>query len=318
MTLSMVNKRMRDLSRDDTLWTELTLDYEDILQSEGSCRGLVERCKKLASLKITHKENFFSSVNSNIMPVVIGAKNCLNSLDVDWSLNYWTDAAMCELSKMKGLRNLSFAFNSDQNPKRLSNLAQLDQLEILKINYKGIGEKETLLKQLRNFDRAMKNVFQQLKKLKIVDFPFPSDDMLVALASTNPGLKVLRIRGGFYSVKSIEVLSNKCPDLEELQIDYLRINSEEEIEKFCFPKLKHLDISCFYTSYMRLLARRLSIEETLTKLIEKHECLQSFNLRGFSSVAPTRAHGFSIFAETESLIQGYRRKYSEINFTIED
>ena len=130
MTLSMVNKRMRDLSRDDTMWTELTLDYEDILQSEGSCRGLVERCKKLASLKITHKENFFSSVNSNIMPVVIGAKNCLNSLDVDWSLNYWTDAAMCELSKMKGLRNLSFAFNSDQKPKSLSNLAQLDQLQL--------------------------------------------------------------------------------------------------------------------------------------------------------------------------------------------
>ena len=121
VTLSMVNKRMRDLSRYDSLWTELTLDYEDILQSEGSCRGLVERCKKLASIKITHKENFFSSVSSNIMPVVIRAKNCLKSLEVDWSLNYWTDAAMCELSKMKGLRNLSFTFNSFQYPKRLSN-----------------------------------------------------------------------------------------------------------------------------------------------------------------------------------------------------
>ena len=180
------------------------------------------------------------------MPVVIRAKNCLKSLEVDWSLNYWTDAAMCELSKMKGFRNLSFAFNSVQNPKSLSNLAQLDQLEILKVNK--IGEEETL-KQLRKFDRTMNNVFQQLKKLKIVDFPFPSDDMLVALANTNPGLKVLRIRGGFYSVKSIEVLYNKCPDVEELQIEVF-FNCEEEIEKFSFPKLKHLyilNLSILYT-----------------------------------------------------------------------
>ena len=130
VTLSMVNKRMRDISRDDSLWMELTLDYEDIKQSEGSCRDLVARCKKLVSLSITHKENFFSSVNSNIMPVVIGAKNCLKSLEVDFSLNYWTDAAMCELSKMKGLRNISFTFNFSQNPKRLSYLVELDQLEI--------------------------------------------------------------------------------------------------------------------------------------------------------------------------------------------
>jgi len=317
-TLSRVNKRMRDLSRDDSLWTEITLDYEDITQREGSCRDLVERCKKLASLKITHKENFFSSVSSNIMPVVIGAKNCLKSLEVDWSLNYWTDAAMCELSKMKGLRNLSFAFNFVQNPKRLSNLAQLDQLEILKINYNG-GEDKTLLNQLRNLDQTMKNVFQQLKKLKIVYFPFTSDKMLVALASNNPGLKVLRNRSSFSSVKSIEVLSNKCPDLEELHIKCSFGNSEEEFEKFSFPKLKHLSISHFYTLYLRLsTVGRLSIDETLTKLIEKHEFLKSFKLRGFSSVAQHREHGLSIFAKTESLIQDYRRKYTEINFMIED
>jgi len=317
-TLSRVNKRMRDLSRDDSLWTEITLDYEDITQREGSCRDLVERCKKLASLKITHKENFFSSVSSNIMPVVIGAKNCLKSLEVDWSLNYWTDAAMCELSKMKGLRNLSFTMNSVQNPISVSNLAQLDQLEILKINY----TRKILLPNI-SFHHWIKYVFQQLKKLKIVDLYLPgyagSDDVLVALASNNPGLKVLRNRGGFCSVKSIEVLSNKCPDLEELHIKCSFGNSEEEFEKFSFPKLKHLSISHFYTLYLRLsTVGRLSIDETLTKLIEKHEFLKSFKLRGFSSVAQHREHGLSIFAKTESLIQDYRRKYTEINFMIED
>ena len=81
VTLSMVNKRMRDLSRDDSLWTELTLDFEDMqLQREGSCRDLVKRCKKLASLKISNTSNKPMSANSSIMSVVIGAKNCLKSL----------------------------------------------------------------------------------------------------------------------------------------------------------------------------------------------------------------------------------------------
>ena len=53
--VSLINKKFRDLSRDDSLWTELTLDYEDIKNKTESCRKLVERCKKLASLKISNQ-----------------------------------------------------------------------------------------------------------------------------------------------------------------------------------------------------------------------------------------------------------------------
>ena len=120
------------------------------------------------------------------------------------------------------------------------------KLEILKINH-NYNRRETS-SSFREFDLTMKNVFQQLKKLKIVDLNLPGtglvrDDMLVALASNNPGLRVLRVRGhaGFCIVKSIEVLYNKCPDVEELQIEVF-FNCEEEIEKFSFPKLKHLYI----------------------------------------------------------------------------
>ena len=47
MTISLVNKKFRDLSRDDSLWTEFTIDYEDIKHNEESCGELVHRCKEL-------------------------------------------------------------------------------------------------------------------------------------------------------------------------------------------------------------------------------------------------------------------------------
>ena len=46
--VSLLNKKFRDLSRDNSLWTELTLDYQDIRQNAERCRRLVQRCKKLS------------------------------------------------------------------------------------------------------------------------------------------------------------------------------------------------------------------------------------------------------------------------------
>ena len=75
--VSLINKKFRDFSRDDSLWTELTLDYEDIKQNAESCRKLVERCKKLASLKISNESKNWKPLN--IMTVVIRAKETLKS-----------------------------------------------------------------------------------------------------------------------------------------------------------------------------------------------------------------------------------------------
>ncbi len=51
VTVSLVNRQFRDLSRDASLMA--TLAYEDIKQDVESCRKLVERCNKLPRLKIT-------------------------------------------------------------------------------------------------------------------------------------------------------------------------------------------------------------------------------------------------------------------------
>ena len=159
--VSLLNKKFRDLSRDNSLWTKLTLDYQDIKQNAESCRKLVERCKKLASLKITNRSHIPNSLN--IMTVVIRAKDSLKSLDVDSSLQNWTYAAMAKLGLMKSLKNISFTFNAryPQHPQGLSYLAQLDQLEVLKIDIRTNAHGTGL--------SFMKNVFKQLKQLKTVE-----------------------------------------------------------------------------------------------------------------------------------------------------
>ena len=293
VTISMINKRFRDLSRDASLWKELTLDHADIKRTADSCRKLVERCKKLETLKITNKSR--DSRPLNIMSVVIRAKDSLRSLDVDNSLDKWTDAAMTKLGQMKGLKNISFAFNTryPQNPRGLFKLVQLDQLEVLKIYGRTDAYGSAFL--------VMKNVFQQLKQLKIVELGSANSEMVVALASNNPGLKKLKVFDcEDISDESIDALSDKCPYLEELGID-LFCSDEIVPGKFSFPKLKHLDIA-FST-------RKLDtdVDETLTKLVMKLKCLKKFNLRGFL----INSERVMI---TGALYQTFRNQYPEMNF----
>jgi len=131
VTVSMLNKKFRDLSRDDSLWTELTLDYKDVKQSAESCRKLVERCKKLTSLKITNKS--YNNGSLNIMSVVIRAKKCLKILDIDNSINKWTDVALEKLSQMTKLENVNVTFTNSYLQNGLQQLAKLDQLEVLSV-----------------------------------------------------------------------------------------------------------------------------------------------------------------------------------------
>ena len=84
--VSEVSKTFRDLSRDGSLWTELNLDYGDIKLKAESCRKLVERCKKLAILKISNKIAFHDpQINIMAMTVVIRAKDTLKRLEIDSS-----------------------------------------------------------------------------------------------------------------------------------------------------------------------------------------------------------------------------------------
>ena len=210
---SLINKRFRDLSRDKTLWTELTLDYANIKQNAESCRKLVERCKKLSSLKISNKTCQWDILN--IMTVVTRAKESLRCLEIDNALKEWSPAAMAKLGSLQNLTSLTFSMsNSNSLP-------------------------------------VMKRVFQQLKKLKEVDiFTRDYDDSLVvALAQNNTSLKSLRLRNyPSLSDETVDVLANSCPALEGFAIS--SINFESAINKLssAFPNMKCLEIDSRLTS----------------------------------------------------------------------
>ena len=147
--MSLINKKFRDFSRDDSLWTELTLDYEDIKQNAESCRKLVERCKKLANLKISNESHNWLTLN--IMTVVTRAKESLKSLEVHPSMTTWSPAAMAKLGQMKNLTSLTLKVNTDakqvysyEGAKILEELAKLDKLEVLnlRISHNFLGHLE--------------------------------------------------------------------------------------------------------------------------------------------------------------------------------
>ena len=172
VTISLINKRFWNLSKDPSLWTQLTLDYENIKHTAESCRKLVGRCKQLGSLNIKNTSINFSKLN--IMTVVIRAKESLKSLKVHHSMAEWTPAAVAKLGSLKNLTRLSLSFNSDS--KSANSYAGAEMLEELK----NLDKLEVLNLELRNYHSShvesfevLEQVFQQLKKLKEVEL-FPA------------------------------------------------------------------------------------------------------------------------------------------------
>lgn len=227
--MSLLSRRFRKLSRDDSLWTELILDYEDIKQDADCCRKLVDRCIKLSSLKITDNRNRERLQIRKIMTVVSRAKETLKSLKVDESILEWTPTAMTKLGRLENLKSLTLTFSTDPNAynshagaNMLEVLAKLNKLEELKLSITYFYKRSRSL-------LVMRRVFQQLKKLKKVEMDIPEEDfddsLVVAIAENNPELQVLRFENyHFISDRSLSVLYDCCPDLQELGMDDLQIN----------------------------------------------------------------------------------------------
>ena len=279
---SLINKRFRDLSRDKTLWTELTLDYVNFKQNAESCRKLVERCEKLSSLKISNKTCQWDKLNI-MMTVVTRAKESLRCLEINNALKEWSPAAMAKLGSLQNLRSLTFSFssvialavNSYKGAKVLEELANLDQLEVLKLRitrYLWSNHSNS------NSLPVLKSVFQQLKKLKEVDIYTTDydDSLVVALAENNTSLKMLRLRNYPYlSDETVDVLANSCPALEELAISFSR--GDDAIDKLSssFPRIKSLIIG----------GSTVPIDTTdqkLTKYVEAFRSLESLDLVGYT------------------------------------
>jgi len=192
VTVSLINKKFRDLSRDDSLWTELTLDYQYIKKDVYNCRKLVERCKRLESLEITNKSRPYYSLRSldimsvSLMSVAILAKRSLKRLDVDSSIQNWTEVALAKLGQMEQLKSITMSFDPKyQNRVGALQFPKLEQLEVLCVQ---------LTRETTSVIKMLKNVLQHFTKLKKVDIRTADVDTLVHLLLNNPDLKELRLK----------------------------------------------------------------------------------------------------------------------------
>ena len=186
VTVSFINKKFRDLSRDDSLWTELSLDYQDIKLHADSCRKLVERCKKIESLQITNNSRDYRPLN--IMTVVIRAKKSLKSLKVDSSIQKWTPAAMVKLGQMEELKSITMTFDPTYQKPYGAGVIQfprLDQLEVLCVH--------TSRNIYSGYSGSSMSTLKDLKKLKKVDMCSADERLLAKVIENNPDLKELSL-----------------------------------------------------------------------------------------------------------------------------
>ena len=136
VTISRINRKFRTLSQDKSLWTELTLDYQNIKENNQSCRDLLARCGKLSHLKITNKlfdnpppspvwykddsdndddeqtnanddEDYDDTAPLEIMSLVIEAEATLTSLHIETDrVSKWSPNALAKLGQMNNLTEL--------------------------------------------------------------------------------------------------------------------------------------------------------------------------------------------------------------------
>ena len=319
VTVSLVNKRFRDLSRDDSLWTELTLDYKDFQyrQDANRCGQLVDRCKKLSSLKITNDSNITSTLD--IMTVVVMARETLKSLDIDSSIYNWTKDALALLGYMSELTNLSFALDisSFLGLEEIWKNWKLAQLEVLKFHVEYVDFFEDI--------ELTKHIFQQLRKLKVVQLSHANDAVVIALATNNPDLSRLSIHD--YCVltdQGIIALADSCPDLEELRLN----------EYLTMCALNHLSSSCKKIKYLQFEEiigedEDDTDESNLTNLIGKFVFLEHLSLKWCHEVSDSAVEKIVGTARTlkrlqinvapkvtESLLQKLRMENPELDLNI--
>ena len=147
MTISLVNKKFRDLSRDDSLWTELTIDYEDIKHNEESCGELVHRCKEL-TIRVSTRGNskmlgelanleklevlnlMITEYHDSLIPIMKSVFKKLRKLkrvDIDFGYGLvgvgegFVDALVTNNPDLRVLHLMNYSFLSDETLDLLAN-----------------------------------------------------------------------------------------------------------------------------------------------------------------------------------------------------
>ena len=246
--VSQTCHRLKEVTRDPSLWKKLTLTYERIKNKNEACKKHVSRCSILREIVITGDEKVIRS--DKIMAVLMKAKSSLTSITLSASLARkfgLSNASFIKIGEITQLTHLA-AGGGNLGPGGISALACLTELRTLKVPGIMCGDSANIP------TAVLVDLFSKLKKLEqveMVELKFKSDEIVESLVKNNPNLHHLDITLSDFDDSDIETISSrsliliadKCPQLTYIGIGYhLSENlSEASITKIVenCPKLKH-------------------------------------------------------------------------------
>ena len=268
------------LSKHQSLWTKLTLDWEHIKKNYKFCKDLVqsERYSKVESALITYKQKvpkgnssclitpYYESISKvsacyeklvNMIDMILDIET-LKWLQVDKNILI-TESMLTKISKKSNLTRVDVS-GYYITSSILSTFGDLTKLQILKLFD---------LRHLNSED--FESLFSSLKNLKIVEVPSANikDSDVACLVTNNVHLNHLVIdHCNLLSSKSILILAKTCPNLHVVSMkkcDRLREADALNLISSC-PQLRHIGLS------------RIS-DKTLKKILEACPKIQSVSLQ---------------------------------------
>ena len=187
VSLSQTCHGLKHVTRDPSLWTELSLKYEAIKKSTWACRELVSRCTMLKHLTITPARHEPDDTDSaKVMSVVEKRKDTLTYLKVENGKGFY-NSAMTWIIEMTNLRHLEMS-GLRLESSGLTNLTELQEF-LIQPCLLNFPTHHRMIEKINLPITAIEHFASSMKKLRILKIPYLEITQVYALVKNNPHLE---------------------------------------------------------------------------------------------------------------------------------
>ena len=243
-SVAKTSRSLSSLTKTQSLWTKLTLDWKDIYENLKLCKYLIrEKYEKMRSAEITQKikknhirkqDEEFDCKLTTKMDLIFKSKT-LTSLKVDKKIKL-SDSLLSQISEKSSLTrvDLTGCWSKTRNLSPLSTLTNLHSLKLYSMGHINSEEIDHLFSSMRN--------------LKIVEVPNTTiqDSSIACLVKNNVNLNHLVINYcSLISSRGIKILAKACPSLRHISMkkcEKLREVDALHLLSSC-PELRHIGLS---------------------------------------------------------------------------
>ena len=208
VSLSQTCHGLKHVTRDPSLWTELSLKYEAIKKSTLACRELVSRCTMLKHLTITSASPAPDDTDSaKVMSVVVKRKDTLIYLKIENGKGLFYNSAMTWIIEMTNLRHLEMS-GLRLESSGLTNLTELQEF-LIQPCLLNFPTHHRMIEKINLPITAIEHFASSMKKLRILKIPYLEITQVYALVKNNPHLEqvgnwrfiVVRQRTGQFNIQ---------------------------------------------------------------------------------------------------------------------